>query len=93
MSCITRGYTLVHKHVYRVYSAVLGLQFACTCNPSLAHAFVTCTLTSCTGLVRTRELCMVGLTSPILHAHAGLHVCEMKNVLCRAFSACVHCQV
>ena len=30
------GYTLVHKHVYGVYSAVLGLQFACMCNPNLA---------------------------------------------------------
>ena len=32
--------------------------------------------------------CTVGLTSPILRAHAGLHACEMKNLSCRALSAC-----
>ena len=45
------GYILVHKHVYRVYSAVFGLQFACTCNPNLGCAFLTCTCASCTRLV------------------------------------------
>ena len=66
------GYILVHKHVYRVYSAVFGLQFACTCNPNLACAFLTCTRLLC-----ARELCTAALMSPILHTHAGLHVCEM----------------
>ena len=74
-----KGYTLVHKHVYRVYSTVLGLQFACTCNPNLACTLLTCMRASCTCLVHTRELCTVNLTSPILHAHAGLHTCEMKK--------------
>ena len=46
-----------------------------------------------TRLVHTRELCTVGLMSSILRAHAGLHACEMKNVLCRALAACVFCQV
>ena len=87
------GYILVHKHVYRVYSAVFGLQFACTCDPNLACAFLTCTCALCTRLVCTRELCTAGLMSPILHAHTGLHVCEMKNVSCRALAACVFCQV
>ena len=87
------GYTLVHKHVNRVYSAVLGLQFAYTRNPNLACTFLTCTRASCARLVCTRELCKVGLTSPIFHAHAGLHACEMKNVSCRALAARVFCQV
>ena len=87
------GYILVHKHVYRVYSTVFGLQFACTCNPYLACAFLTCTCTSCTRLVCTRELCTAGLMSPILHAHAGLHVCEMKNMSCYALASLVFCQV
>ena len=84
------GYTLVHEHVYRVYSAVLGLQFACTRNPNLVHAFLTCT-----HLVRTpsRKLCIVGLTLPILRAHAGLQVCEMKNMSCQAHAARMFCQV
>ena len=93
MSCITRGYTLVHKHVYRFYSAVLGLQFACTHNPNLACAFLKCTGASCTRLVPTQELCTVGLTSSTLRAHEGLYACEMKNVLCCAFAAHVFCQV
>ena len=93
MSCIMRGYTLVHKHVYRFYSAVLGLQFACMCNPNLAYAFLTCTRASCTRLVRTQELCTVGLKSSTLRAHEGLHVCEIKNVSCRALAARVFCQV
>ena len=87
------GYILVHKHVYRVYSAVFGLQFTCTCDPNLACAFLICTCASCTRLVCTRELCMAALMSPILHAHAGLHVCEMKNMSCRALAARVFCQV
>ena len=29
-------------------------------------------------LVHTRELCVVGLLSSVLHAHACLHACEMK---------------
>ena len=86
------GYTLVHEHVYRVYSAVLSLQFERTCNPNLACAFLTCTHASCTRLVYTQELCMIGLTSSILHAHACLHECEMKNVLCQARAAHVFCQ-
>ena len=73
--------------------AVLGLQFACMCNPNLACAFFKCMRASCTPLVHTQELCMVGLTSPILRAHAGLHTCEMKNVLCHALAARVFCQV
>ena len=81
------GYILVHKHVYRVYSAVFGLQFACTCNPNLACVFLTCTCASCTCLVCTRGLCTAGLTSPILH------VCEIKNVSCVALAARVFCQV
>ena len=84
------GYILVHKHVYRVYSAVFGLQFACTCDPNLAYAFLTCTCALCTRLVCTRELCTAGLMSPILHAH---DVCEMKNVSCGALAARVFCQV
>ena len=40
------GYTLVHKHVYRVYSAVLCLQIACMHNPNSVCAFLTCTCTS-----------------------------------------------
>ena len=87
------GYILVHKHVYRVYSTVFGLQFACTCNPNLACVFLTCTCASFTHLVCTRELCTAALMSPILHAHAGLHACEMKKVSCRALAACVFCQV
>ena len=87
------GYILVHKHVYRVYSAVFGLQFACTCNPNLACALLTCTCVSCTRLVCTRELCAAALMSPILHAHAGLHACEMKNVSCHALAARVFYQV
>ena len=47
------GYTLVNKHVYRVYSAVLGLQFACTCNQNLVCAFLTSTCALCTRLVHT----------------------------------------
>ena len=82
------GYILVHKHVYRVYFAVFCLQFACMCNPNLACAFLTCTC-----LVCTRELCTAALMSPILHAHASLHVCEMKNVSCCALAARVFCQV
>ena len=90
MTLVSRGgYTLVHKHVYRVFCTVLGLQFACTCYPNLVHAFLACMCASCTRLVHTLELCMVGLMSPILCAHAGLHVCEMKNVLCHALAACV----
>ena len=88
-----RGYTLVHKHVYRFYSAVLGLQFASMRNPNLACAFLTCTRASCTHLVYTREFCTVGLTSSTLHAHEDLHACEMKNVSCCALAACVFCQV
>ena len=80
------GYTLVHEHVYRVYSTVLGLQFACMRNPNLACA-------SCTRLVHARELCMVDLTSSILCAHACLHVCEMKNMFCQAHAARMFCQV
>ena len=87
------GYILVNKHVSRVYSTVLGLQFACTRNPNLACAFLTCTCASCTRLVRTRELCMVGLMSSIMRAHTGLHACEMKNVSCRALAASVLCQL
>ena len=95
MSCITSGYPLVHKHVYRFYSAVLGLQFACTHNPNLECAFLTCTRASCTCLVHTRELCTVGLTSSTLRVHEGLprDMCEMKNVACRALAARVFCQV
>ena len=85
------GYILVHKHVCRVYSAVFGLQFACTCDPNLACAFLTCTCASYIRLVCIRELCTAVLMSPILHAHAGLHVCEMKNVSCGALAACVFC--
>ena len=87
------GYILVHKRVYRVYAAVFGLQFACTCNSNLACVFLTCTCASCTRLVCTRELCTAGLMLAILHAHAGLHECEMKNVSCRALAARVVCQV
>ena len=83
-----RGYTFVHKHGYRFYSAVLGLQFVCMHNPNLACAFLTCT-----RLVRTQEQCTVGLTSSTLRAHEGLHACEMKNVSCRALAARVFCQV
>ena len=69
------GYILVHKHVYRVYSTVFGLQFACTCNANLACAFLTYTCASCTRLVCTRELCTTALMSPILHAlQACMHV-------------------
>ena len=93
MSCITRGYTLVHKHVYRVYFTVLDLQITCTRNPNLVCVFLTYTLASCTHLVHTQELCTVGLTSPISRAHTGLHACEMKNVLCHALAAHVFCQV
>ena len=85
-SCIMRGYTFVHKHVYRFYSAVLGLQFTCMCNQNLACAW-------CTHLVRTREQCTVGLTSSTLRVHEGLCACEMKNVSCRAHAARVFCQV
>ena len=81
------GYILVHKHVYRVYSAVFGLQFACMCNSNLACVFLTCTCASCTRLVCTRELCTAGLKSAILHE------CEMKNMSCRAIAARVFCQV
>ena len=84
-------YILVHKHVYRVDSAVFGLQFACTCDPNLACAFLTCTCASCTRLLCIRELCTSALISPIFHAHAGLHVCEMKNVSCGALVARVFC--
>ena len=52
-----------------------------------------CTHASCTRLVRTRELCTVGLTSSTLFAYEGLHACEMKNVSCRALAARVFCQV
>ena len=76
------GYILVHKHVYIVDSAVFGLQFACTCDPNLVCVFLTCTCASCTRLVCTRELCKAALMSPTLHAHAGLHVCERKNMSC-----------
>ena len=86
-------YILVHKHVYRVDSAVFGLQFACTCDPNLATAFLTCTCASYTRLVCIRELYTTALMSPILHAHAGLHECEMKNVSCRALAARLFCQV
>ena len=87
------GYTLVQEHVYRVYSAVLGLQFACTHNPNLACTFLTCTHASCTRLVRTQELGTVGLTSPIWHGHAGLHVSEMKNESCQVHAVRAFCQV
>ena len=73
--------------------AVLGLQFACMHNPNLACAFLTCTHALCTRLVCTQELCTVGLTSPILHAHTGLHACEMKNLSCCALAARMFCQV
>ena len=59
--------------------AVLGLQFAYTHNLNLAYAFLMCTHASCTCLVRTQELCMIGLTSPILRSHASLHACEIKT--------------
>ena len=85
--------TLVHEHVYRVYSTVLGLRFACTRNSNLVCAFLTCTRGSCTCLVRTQEVYTVVLTSSVLRAHAGLHACEMKNVSCRAHAARVFCQV
>ena len=71
------GYILVHKHFYRVYSAVFSLHFACTCDPNSICAFLTCTCASCTCLVCTRELRTAALMSQILHALAGLHVCEM----------------
>ena len=87
------GYTLVHEHVYRVYSTVLGLQFACMRNPNLVCAFLTCMCASCTRLVCTRDLCTLGSTSSILRAHEGLHTCEMKNVLCQAHAARVFCKV
>ena len=70
-SCITRVYTSVRKHVYRFYSVVLGLQFACTRNPNLACAFLTCTRALRTCLVRTQEPCTVGLTSSTLRAQEG----------------------
>ena len=85
--------TLVHKHVYVVYSAVLGLQFACMRNPNFACEFLICMCASCTRLACTRELCTAGLMSSVLHAHAGLHAYEMKNVSCRALAARVFCQV
>ena len=78
------GYTLVHEHVYRVYSAALGLQFACTPNSNLACAFLTYMRALCTCLVRTRELCTICLMSAIFCTDAGLHVCgnEKRVVSC-----------
>ena len=76
-----------------MFSSVLGLQFACTRNPNLVCAFLTCTRASCTRLVHIREQCMVGLTSSTLRAYEGLHACEMKNVSCRALAARVFCQI
>ena len=87
-----RGYTLVHKHVYRVYSAVLGSQFACTHNPTLACVPDMHTCIMHTSSVYTRAL-HGRFDTPILRAHAGLHASEMKNVLCRALAARVCCQV
>ena len=63
------------------------------CNPNLVCAFLTCTRASLTRVVHTQELCTVGLTSPVLCAHVGLHACEMKNVSCHAFAARVFYQV
>ena len=73
-----RGYTFVHKYVYRFYSAVFGLQFACTRNPNLACAFLKCTC---------------GAQFYCVH-ESNARVRNEKYVMpCRALAARVFCQV
>ena len=62
------------------------------CKPDLAYTYLTCTRASATRLAHTRVLCTRVSTSSILRAHACLHVCEMKNVLCRVHATRVPCQ-